>query len=349
MPDTDWPYPEWIETEEQLEDALSAPFPADVEAMRTLRGDLLLLGAGGKMGATLARLARRASQAAGVRRRIIAVSRFSEPGVREKFAAMDVETIQADLLDRECLAALPDAPNVVHMAARKFGTAGSAAETWAMNAFLPGLVAERFAKSHIVAFSTGNVYPLSPLASGGPGEDTPLAPVGEYGTSALARERIFSYFSERNQTPVALLRLNYAIDLRYGVLVDLARHILAGTPIDVSMSAVNVVWQRDANSACLRSFAHCQVPPFVLNLTGPETLSVRWLATELGNRLGHEPSFVGQEQPTALLNNAARCHQQFGYPTVSPLQLLDWVAHWLKQGGTTWAKPTKFQVRDGKF
>jgi hypothetical protein len=247
------------------------------------------------------------------------------------------------------LAALPDAPNVVYMAARKFGTAGSAADTWAMNAYLPGTVAQRFPKSRIVAFSTGNVYALSPLERGGPVESEPLDPVGEYGTSAMARERIFTYFSQHNQTPMALLRLNYAIDLRYGVLVDLAKKIVDGEPVDVSMSAVNIIWQRDANSVCLRAFADCGVPPFVVNLTGPETLSLRWLATELGKRLGKDPVLVGAEQSTALLNNASLCHQRYGYPTVNPSMLMDWVAHWILQGGTLWTKPTKFQVRDGKF
>ncbi|MCU0226493.1 MAG: NAD(P)-dependent oxidoreductase [Bryobacterales bacterium] len=343
------PYPAWIHTEDQLEDALSLPFPVDVEAAATLQGDLMLLGAGGKMGLTLARLARRAADLAGVPRRVIAVSRFSEDGVAERFQAGGIEVLRADLLKRGALAALPDIPNIVHMAARKFGTAASAADTWAMNAYLPGMVAERFAASRIVAFSTGNVYPLSPLESGGPTEEMPLAPVGEYGASALARERIFTYFSQRNGTPMALLRLNYAIDLRYGVLVDLATKIARGEAVDVSMAAVNVLWQRDANAACLRALADCSTPPFVLNLTGPETLSVRWLATELGERLGVAPIFRGEAQPTALLNNASRFCQRYGYPTVSPGQLLDWVAHWVKQGGVTWAKPTKFQVRDGKF
>lgn len=342
-------YPKLVDTEAQLEDLLSLPFPSDVEAMGKLEGDLMLLGAGGKMGPSLARLARRASDTAGVKRRIFAVARFSDPSVVGQIQASGVEPLKADLLQRQELEQLPDVPNVVYMAARKFGTAGSAADTWAMNAYLPGSVAERFAKSRIVAFSTGNVYPLSPVASGGSLETDDLHPVGEYGTSALARERIFHYFSRENQTPFALLRLNYAIDLRYGVLVDLAQRVIAGEPVDVSMSAVNIIWQRDANAVCLQAFADCSTPPCVVNLTGPETLSVRWLATELGKRLDKDPVFVGEEQPTALLSNATFCQQRYGYPTVNPLQLLDWVAHWMKQGGVIWAKPTKFQVRDGKF
>jgi nucleoside-diphosphate-sugar epimerase len=345
-------YPATIETLEQLEEALSRPAEADIAAMAALKGDVLLLGAGGKMGPSLARLCKRASDAAGVPRRVIAVARFSDPALPAQFAAHGVETIQADLLDPRELSALPEIPNIVYMAARKFGTSGGpadAASTWAMNAYLPGRVAERFSRSRIVAFSTGNVYPFVPVESGGATEDTPLDPVGEYGASALARERIFTHFSYRNQTPLAILRLNYAIDLRYGVLTDLGRKIVAGQPVDVSMGAVNVIWQRDANAVCLRSFAWCASPPDILNLTGPETLSVRWLSQELGRRLGVEPVLVGEEQPTALLNNASRCRERFGDPTVSVETLLDWVAHWLCIGGETWDKPTKFQVRDGKF
>jgi nucleoside-diphosphate-sugar epimerase len=344
------PYPEFIETEEQLEDVLSTPFPQDIEAMKALEGDIMLLGAGGKMGPSLARLAKRSSDAAGVSRKIIAVARFSDPELVSQFEQMGITPLRADLLQQSDLDGLPDVPNIVYMAAKKFGTSsGAAAETWAMNAYLPGRVAERFPSSRIVAFSTGNVYPLTPLSSGGPQEETPLAPVGEYGTSAMARERIFTYFSQRNQTPVTLLRLNYAIDLRYGVLLDIAMTLLEGKPVDVSMPAVNIIWQRDANSVCLRSFANCSTPPFALNLTGPETLSVRWLATQLAERLGVEAKFTGEEQPNALLNNAALCQQLYGYPTAGPQQLMDWVAHWLRKGGKTWSKATKFQVRDGKF
>lgn len=345
-------YPTKIDTLEQLEDSLSQPSEADIAAMADLKGDLMILGAAGKMGPSLTRLAKRASDAAGVSRRIFAVARYSNEALIQEMEQLGVTVLRADLLQSADLAALPDAPNVIYMAARKFGTGGGGAEaaaTWAMNAYLPGRVAERFASSRIVSFSTGNVYPFLEAGSGGASEETPLNPVGEYGISALARERIFTYFSNRNGTPVSILRLNYAIDLRYGVLVDLARKILAGTPIDVSMGAVNIIWQRDANSVCLRSFGWCSSPPDVLNLTGPETLSVRWLAQQLGTRLGVEPEFAGEEQSEALLSNAARCQRRFGYPTVPVEILLDWVANWLQLGGETWDKPTKFQVRDGKF
>lgn len=346
-------YPEKIGTIAELEDALSQPTERDIAAMAALDGDVMLLGAGGKMGPSLARLVKRASTAAGVNRRVIAVARFTDRALIQDFASHDIEALPADLLKGEDLAGLPDAANIIYMAAKKFGTSGGgaaeAAATWAMNAYLPGRVAERFAKSRIVSFSTGNVYPFTRAASGGATEETPLNPVGEYGLSALARERMFTHFSHQNGTPVALLRLNYAIDLRYGVLVDLGRKVLAGAPVDVTMGAVNVIWQRDANAACLGSFAYCATPPDVLNLTGPETLSVRWLATELGDRLGRKPVFDGEEQETALLSNATRCQGRFGYPTVPVVQLLNWVSDWLLAGGETWDKPTKFQVRDGKF
>ncbi len=346
-------YPEKIGTIAELEDALSQPSDRDVTAMAALDGDVMLLGAGGKMGPSLARLVKRASVEAGVKRRVIAVARFSDKRLIGEFASHDIEALPADLLKGGDLAGLPDVPNIIYMAAKKFGTSGGdaaeAAATWAMNAYLPGRVAERFAGSRIVSFSTGNVYPFTPASSGGATEDTPLEPVGEYGLSALARERMFSHFSHQNGTLVAMLRLNYAIDLRYGVLVDLGRKLLAGAPVDVTMGAVNVIWQRDANAACLGSFAYCSSPPDVLNLTGPETLSVRWLATELGERLGKQPVFTGEEQATSLLSNATRCQQRFGYPTVPVAKLLDWVSDWLLAGGETWDKPTKFQVRDGKF
>lgn len=336
-------------TEPDLEELLSRPTSADAQAMAALEGDLLLLGVGGKMGPSLARRARRACEAAGVNKRIYGVSRFTDGGLREELEAAQVETISADLLEPGALAALPDVPNVIYMAARKFGTTGQEALTWAMNAFLPGLVAERYREARIVAFSTGNVYPLTPVAQGGATENTDVRPEGEYGQSALARERLFSYGSQRYGTPVALLRLNYAIDLRYGVLVDIGRKVFAREPIDLRMGAVNVIWQGDANSICLRVLQHCQSPPFVLNLTGPETVSVRWVAEEFGRRFGVAPVFEGEEQPTALLSNAARAIQLFGYPTVSVGQMIDWVTVWIGRGGRMLDKPTHFQTRDGRF
>ena len=333
----------------ELEERLSRPNEADAEAMARLDGDLLILGAGGKMGPSLARLARRACEKAHIRKRILAVSGFSQGRLAEELRAEGIETIACDLLEPGALANLPDVPNVIFMAARKFGTAGAAHLTWAMNTYLPGLVAERYQKSRIVAFSTGNVYPLRSLADGGATESTPVGPVGEYAQSALGRERMFEYGSQRWGTPVTILRLNYAIDLRYGVLVDVGRTVFEGRPVDLRMPAANVIWQGDANSWCLRSFAHCQSPPLVLNITGPDIISVREIATEFGRHFGKPPAFSHDEGPTALLSNPASACKLFGEPTVSPQQMMEWIAAWLKQGGEMLNKPTHFQTRDGKF
>jgi len=275
-----------ISSEKQLEDLLSEPSPADARAMAEMEGDLVILGVAGKMGPSLARRARRACELAGISKRIIGVARFSERGVRESLEDAGIETVTADLLAPQALAGLPDAPNVLYMAARKFGSTGAEYLTWAMNTLLPGLVAERYAGSRIVAFSTGNVYPLVPATTGGATEELPPAPVGEYAQSALGRERIFEFFSRRNQTPVMLLRLNYAVELRYGVLLDIGRKVFERRPVDVTMGYVNVIWQGDANSVALRSFGLCQSPPAALNLTGPEILAVRGIARTFAERFG---------------------------------------------------------------
>jgi nucleoside-diphosphate-sugar epimerase len=244
---------------------------------------------------------------------------------------------------------LPDVANVIFMAARKFGTSGSADLTWAMNTFLPGLVAERYRASRIVAFSTGNVYPLRHAMEGGAVESTAVAPEGEYAQSALGRERMFEYGSRQWGTAVTILRLNYAIDLRYGVLLDIGTAVFERRPINLRMAFVNIIWQGDANSVCLRSFAHCQAPPLILNLTGPETLSVKFIAEEFGRRFNVQPTFISEEMPTALLSNASKVHQIFGYPTVTTAQMIDWTAAWISSGGAQLNKPTHFAVRDGKF
>jgi nucleoside-diphosphate-sugar epimerase len=334
-----------IRNEEQLEDMLSAPSRADVDALAALDGDLLILGVAGKMGPSLAHRARRAAPA----KRIIGVARFSNPAVRDQLESWGVETISADLLSPGVLEQLPDAPNLVYMAARKFGSTGDEGLTWAMNTFLPGLVAQRFHASRIVAFSTGNVYPLTPVAQGGPDETTPASPVGEYGQSALGRERMFHYFSGCLGTPVTILRLNYAIDLRYGVLLDIGQKVFERRPVNLKMGHANVIWQGDANSVCLRALGICQAPPKVLNLTGPETVSVRWAAQRFGAYFGIEPILEGTESETALLSNAAQCHKLFGYPSVTVEQMIEWTAAWIGMGNTTWNKPTHFEVRDGKF
>ncbi len=327
-----------ISSEQELDDLLSRPGPGE-----TLDGPLLILGAGGKMGPTLALRAARAGN------RVTAVARFTKDSLRGQLQSAGIETIAADLLEPGALQRLPDAPNVIFMAAMKFGTTGAEHLTWAMNTFLPGLVAERYHRSRIVAFSTGNVYPLVPVDSGGATEQTPVAPVGEYAQSALGRERMFAYGSHRYGTPAVLLRLNYAIDLRYGVLLDIAQKVYARRPVDLRMGHVNVIWQGDANAMCLRSFAHCQSPPLVLNITGPATLSVRALASAFGERFRIAPVFENTEAPTALLNNGAKAIQLLGPPEVPLESMLDWVADWVRSGAPTLGKPTHFEARDGKF
>jgi len=318
--------------------------------MTALNGDLLILGVGGKMGPSLARLARRAADLAGTRQRIVAVARFSNASLPAELEAQGIEIIPCDLLEPGALNNLPDIPNVIFMAARKFDTAGAEHLTWAMNTYLPGLVAERYRNSRIVAFSTGNVYPLRAVSQGGAVESTPVGPVGEYAQSALGRERMFENGSMRWGTRVAILRLNYAVELRYGVLVDIGRAVFERRPIDLSMPFVNVIWQRDANSWCLRSFPYCQSPPFVLNITGPEILSVRDLAVEFGRHFGIEPILLPDaEGSTALLSDGSKAHALFGPPTVHPAEMIEWIAHWIREGGVMLNKPTHFQTRDGKF
>ena len=338
------------DSEATLEDYLSRPTPGMVRALADLDGDLLVLGAGGKLGFSLCHLARRALDAAGNRRRVIAVSRFAGPDSTARFEAAGIETIAADLLAEGALAALPDAPNVIYLAGMKFGTTGTPGQTWALNALLPGLVARHFVRARIVALSTGNVYPFADIRSGGAVETDSPAPVGEYAQSCLARERLFQYYSAQHGTPVALIRLNYANDLRYGVLLDLALKVARGEPIDVTMGAVNVIWQGDANAAILRSLALCASPPAILNVSGPETAAVRWLAAELARLLDAPvPTFIGVEASTALLSNCSRQHALFGYPSLPLGQLLAWTAHWVRQGGRLLNKPTHFETRDGQF
>ena len=338
-----------IQSEAELEDLLSTPSPEDIALFREVEGDLLIVGVAGKMGPSLARRAVRAAQAAGVKKRILGVSRFSSPAVERFLQQAGVETLRADLLESSSVATLPEAPNVIFMAGRKFGSTGAESLTWAMNAYLPALVAERFRHSRIVAFSSGNVYPLVPILSGGATEEIAPEPLGEYAQSVLARERLLEHFSRCHDTPVALLRLNYATDLRYGVLLDIGSKVFEGRSVDVTMGAVNVIWQGDANSVALRSLAHCQSPPLILNLTGPEALSIRAVAKRFGESFGKEPILEGQEASTALLSNAGRCHRLFGFPSVTIDQMIAWTAHWIKRGGPTLNKPTHFETRDGRF
>ena len=341
--------PGLIVDERELDEMLSRPREADRKALKEMRGDLMLLGAGGKMGPSLAMLARRAAEESSFKGRVIAVSRFADAALAAKLEQAGVEVISTDLLQPGALERLPDCENVIFMAARKFGTTGKEPVTWAINTYLPGRVAERYAGSRIVAFSTGNVYPLVPVESGGSLETDDVAPSGEYAQSALGRERIFEYWSLRNRTPMVLLRLNYAVELRYGVLLDIAQRVFAREPVDVTMPAVNVIWQGDANSICLRAFEEAQTPPLTLNVTGPETIRVRDLALEFGARFGCEPLFTARESSTALLSNASRCHELFGRPSVSLQQMIDWVAGWVSAAGRTFNKPTHYEQRAGTF
>jgi nucleoside-diphosphate-sugar epimerase len=332
-----------------LEAHLSEPGDALVEDFSGLSGDLLVLGAGGKMGPTLAMMARKALDRAGSSAKVIAVARFSDAEVKPRLEASGVEVLACDLLDADAVRTLPDAPHVLFMAGMKFGASGNPATTWAMNALCPAIVAERFAQSRIVVFSSGNIYPFVGVGSAGATEETPTGPVGEYAQSVLARERMFEYFAHREGTSLLQYRLNYAVEPRYGVPVDLAQKILASEPIDLSMGYVNLIWQRDANEIALRCLTRTACPPEILNVTGTEVLSVRNLAEKLAARLEQVPMFLGHEEPEALLADAAKCVQWFGQPPTPVDAMLDAVASWVRQGGALLGKPTKFQVRDGKF
>ncbi len=328
-----------------LEELLARPSEALIADLARLDGDILVLGAGGKMGPTLAWMARRAAPA----KRVIAVARFSEAGVRVALERRGVETIACDLHDRSAVERLPPFANVVFMAGRKFGAEGDLPLTWAMNVHVPAIVAESFRGSRIVAFSTGCVYPFVPVAGGGATEDTPLDPPGEYAISCVGRERMLEHFSRAHGTPGRLFRLNYSVDLRYGVLHDIARKVKDGKPVDVSMGHVNVIWQGDACAQALRSLKHCTVPTSPINVSGPETLSVRALAQSFAARLGRTAIITGEEAPTAWLTNTARAARLFGYPLVPLAVMIDWVADWVANERPSLDKPTRFEVRDGRY
>lgn len=340
------PLPARFKDVEALEDFMTAPGPELVRDLAAAPGDIMLLGVGGKMGPTLARLARRADPA----RRIIGVARFTEKGVRESLEAAGVETIACDLLDRAQIEALPRSPNIIYMAGRKFGASGDTSLTWAMNVLVPAYVAEIFARSRIVAFSSGNIYPFMPVGSQGATEETPtLAPPNDYSYSCLGRERMFQYFSNLNRTPGRLFRLNYAIDMRYGVIHDVCLKVRDGVEIDLTVGHANVIWQGDANAMALRCLAHATTPTSPINVSGPETLSIRWLAEQCGKLLGKKPLFVKQESAEAWLTNTACMCALFGYPKVPLVRMIEWQADWLARGMESWGKPTKFEVRDGRF
>jgi len=332
-----------------LYEQLLQPSPALVSDIAKLDGDILILGVGGKMGPALAKLAKQAVDLAGVNKKVIGVSRFSEPGLQNDLEQLGIETHAADLLNEDQLQSLPDAKNILYLAGTKFGTTGKESFTWAMNAYLPGRVAEKYRDSRIVVFSTGNVYPLTPVVSGGATEEQQPGPLGEYAQSCLGRERIFQYFSSKNNTPLFIYRLNYANDVSYGVLLEIAKAVKEQRPIDLKMGHVNVIWQGDANEMALRALLYCSVAPKIVNITGPEITSVRWLAEEFGHVFGQSPEFIHEEESTALLSNSSEACRLFGYPKVSLSQMMDLIAEWIKQGGKILNKPTHFQERQGQF
>jgi len=331
---------------EHLEDVMTAPASGVIADLAAVPGDLIILGVGGKIGPTLARLAKRAAPG----KTVIGVARFSAKGLRDRLSAWGIDCIEADLLDRGQVEALPKSPNVVFMAGRKFGASGDGDLTWATNAHVPALVAEAFAASRIVAYSTGCVYPYVDVRGGGATEQTaPTPPTGAYANSCVAREAMFQFFSRMRGTPGRIIRLNYAIDMRYGVLHDVARRVLAGETIDLAMGHVNVIWQGDANAVALRVLRHCTVPSSPLNVSGPETISIRWLAEEFGRRFGRAPVLAGSESPDAWLVNTTQAMRLFGYPQVPLARLIEWTADWVARGLPSLGKDTKYDRRDGAF
>jgi nucleoside-diphosphate-sugar epimerase len=341
--------PERINNEAELDKVLVTPNAADIETLARLPGDVIIVGAGGKMGPTLATRVRRAADAAGPARRVIAASRFSDGAIRQALERDGIETIACDLTDRDQIAALPPCEHVLYLAGRKFGTTDRSDLTWITNTVVPAMVVERFATSRLVVFSTGNVYPLvSPTSSGSIETDPPL-PVGEYAQSCLGRERVVEFASHERGTRVLLFRLNYAVDLRYGTLMDIAWRVRAGQPVDLTVGWLNAIWQGDANSYAIRSLTLCAAPAAVLNVTGPERISVREVATRFGHELGTPAQFVGTEGPRALLSNASRCLKLLGPPEVPLERLLAWVVHWVRIGGASLNKPTHFEVADGRY
>ncbi len=334
--------------EESYQDLLR-PSSILVSDVKKLEGDILILGAGGKMGPALAKLAKQAVAEAGVDKKVIAVSRFSEDGLRDELNGLGIETLVADLLDDDQLRHLPDVKNVLYLAGQKFGTNGKESFTWAMNTYLPGIVAQKYRNSRIVVFSTGNVYPFSAVSIGGVAEEDPTGPIGEYAQSCLGRERIFQFFAAKYRTPVFIYRLNYANDVKYGVLLEILKSVNSGAPIDLSTGHVNVIWQGDANEMAIRALHHCAVPAKIVNITGPETVSVRWVAQQFGMLLGKVPQFKNEEKSTALLSNASEAFHLFGYPQVTLKRMIEILAEWVTRGGETINKPTHFQEREGKF
>ncbi|MBQ7399650.1 MAG: NAD(P)-dependent oxidoreductase [Clostridia bacterium] len=336
-------------TEEKLNELLTTPSEALVEDIKKIDGDIMVLGAGGKMGYTLCVLAKNAIKKAGIEKRVIAVSRFSDEYARNYLTGEGVEIISCDLLNLEQLRTLPDVKNIIYMAGRKFGTDGEEWKTWALNSTLPAFVCEKFKNSNIVVFSSGNIYPIVPISSGGCTENDKVGPIGEYPMSVLARERAFEYAANTYGTRVFIYRLNFAVDLRYGVLYDMAHNIINGTPIRLETPVLNCIWQGSANEYAIRAILHTASPVNVMNITGPETISIKKAATMLGKYLGKEPIFEGEEGNDAYLNDASLAMEVFGYPAVSANTLIRWQAEWLLDGGRGLGKPTHFEERKGSY
>lgn len=342
-------YPETFDSERAVDEVMARPYPELIDMMKRLDGDIAILGIAGKMGLTLGAVAVNAIRASGVPRRVYGVSRFSDSAAVRVLEDAGIIPLKCDLLDRRAVSALPRVPNVVFMAGRKFGTNGEEDLTWAMNTVVPAQVCEHFATSRIAAFSTGCVYPLVTVSKGGCTESDRPEPVGEYAQSCLGRERTFGYFSRRNKTPVCLIRLNYALDVRYGVIHDIAQAIWQGQPVNRGVGHFNGIWQGDANNQALLMLEHCSAPPTVLNLTGPETLAVTDVAERLGLLLGKPVTFSGEAGAVAYLNDASRAHRLFGPPRTGIDRVIQWTADWVRTGGRSLGKPTHFEVSNGKY
>lgn len=333
-----------ITNEMGLIDQMTYPSASVTEAVSELDGDILILGVGGKMGPSLAELFVRAGA-----KRVIGVSRFSDSKTKEYLDKLGVDIIQADLLNELELARLPNAPNVLFLAGFKFGASANETMTWAMNSWLPGQIMQKYAESRIIYISSGNVYNYRPITVGGAGEEAEIDPVGEYAQSRLGGERIAEHLSIKHGIPLLIVRLFYATELRYGIIHDLGRKILDGLPIDLIMGHVNQIWQGDANAYLTRLFPLCSSPATILNMTGPDILSVREMAISMSQKLDREPIFVGKEHETALIGKASKLFHNLGRPDISAEQILEWVAHWIRIGGCSLNKPTGYESRTGKF
>lgn len=336
-------------TEEKLDQLLTSPSDTLVADIQKIKGDIMVLGAGGKMGPTLCLLAKKAIEKAGIQKKVTAVSRFSDPIATKLLEKNGIEIISADLLDINQLNSLPETENIIYMAGRKFGTNGNEWQTWAMNATLPAFVAHKFRKSNVLVFSSGNIYPLVPLSSGGCSEEDSVNPCGEYAMSCLARERAFEYAANTYGTKIFIYRLNFAVDLRYGVLYDVAEKLINHQPVPLYTPCFNFIWQGSANEIAIRGLLHCKSPVNKINVSGPETISVKYAAEKMAEILDVSPLFEGEPQSDAYLNNSAKAMEIFGYPAVSAETLIRWQAEWLKDGGRTLGKPTHFEERKGSY